>query len=157
MQSSSAAYLQVPVSIALTGTTIAGSLSIPRTASALGVCIEHPGQERETKRLVADLAVLGIAALTLRCEEALSLGDIVAVIDWVRSRRLLRSLPIGFIAPGAEGAAALKAAQHRPVAVPAVLVMRPDSSSLPAALRWLRTRLSAASKSECRLSVAYSA
>jgi hypothetical protein len=157
MQSSAPIFLQVPVSVALTGTTMPGSLSIPRTACALGVCIEHPGQERETKRLVADLARVGLAALTVRSEESLSLGDIVALIDWVRSRKLLRSLPIGLIAPGAEGAAALKAAQHRPVAVPAVLVMRSDSSAMPAAMRWLRTRLTAASKSQCHLSVAYSA
>lgn len=157
MQSSTAVYLQVPVNVALGGLTMPGSLSIPRTAAALGVCIEHPGQERDTKQLVGNLAREGLAALTIRAEEQLSLGDIVALIDWVRSRRLLRSLPIGIIAPGAEGASALKAAQHRPVAVPAVLVMRRDSSALPSALRWLRTRLVAASKSECRLSVAYSA
>jgi hypothetical protein len=157
MQSPSAVYLQVPVSVALARTAMPGSLSIPRTAAALGVCIEHPGQERETKQLIGDLARVGIAALTVRAEQELSLGDMVALIDWVRSRRLLRSLPIGFIAPGSEGAAALKAAQHRPVAVPAVLVMRPDSPSMQSALRWLRTRLAAASKGECRLSVAYSA
>jgi hypothetical protein len=147
----------VPVSVSLSGMTMPGSLSIPRTAAALGVCIEHPGQERDTKRLIGDLARVGLATLTVRAEETLSLGDMVSLIDWVRSRRLLRALPIGVIAPGAEGAAALKAAQHRPVAVPAVLVMRPDSTSMPSALRWLRRRLLAASKSECRLSVAYSA
>jgi hypothetical protein len=157
MQSSTAVYLQVPVSIALPGTAMPGTLSIPRTATALGVCIEHPGQERDMKHLVGDLARVGIAALTVRADAELSLGDMVALIDWVRSRRLLRSLPIGLIAPGGEGAAALKAAQHRPVAVPAVLVMRSDSPSLQSALRWLRTRLAAALKSECRLSVAYSA
>jgi hypothetical protein len=157
MQSSSPVYLHVPVSVSLSGMTMPGSLSIPRTAAALGVCIEHPGQERDTKRLIGDLARVGLATLTVRAEETLSLGDMVSLIDWVRSRRLLRALPIGVIAPGAEGAAALKAAQHRPVAVPAVLVMRPDSTSMPSALRWLRRRLLAASKSECRLSVAYSA
>lgn len=157
MQSSTAAYLQVPVSVALAGATMRGSLSIPRTATALGVCIEHPGQERDQRELVRRLADHGIAALTVRCPRQLSLGDMVALIDWVRSRRLLRSLPIAIIAPGAEGAAALKAAQHRPVAVPAVLVMRPDSTAIGSALRWLRSRLSAPPKPACHLSVAYSA
>ncbi len=157
MPSSSAVYLQVPVSIALPATSIPGSLSIPRTAAALGLIIEHPGEERDTKKLIGDLAHAGLAALKIRTEQPLSLGDMLALIDWVRSRRLLRSLSIGIIAPGAEGAVALKAAQHRPVAVPAVLVMRSDSTSMPSALHWLRKRLVTASKSECRFSVAYSA
>ena len=157
MPSSTGVYLQVPVSIAISATSMPGSLSIPRTAAALGLCIEHPGDERDTKKLIGDVARAGLAVLTIRTEHALSLGDMLALIDWVRSRRLLRSLPIGIISSGAEGGIALKAAQHRPVAVPAVLVMRSDSSSMPSALQWLRKRLLAASKSECRLSVAYSA
>lgn len=157
MQSSTPVSLHVPIKVTIPGITMAGRLSIPRTATALTVCIEHPGGEGEIRKLTAMLAKAGIATLTLRAEQTLTLRDIVAVIDWIRSRRLLRSLPIGIIAPGAEGAAALKAAQHRPVAVPAVLVMSSHSTGLPAALRWLRGRLSAAPNAACHLSVAYSA
>ncbi len=157
MQSSTPVCLQVPVSVALEGTTIPGSLSIPRTATALGVCIEHPGDERANRRLVRQLAQADIAALTVRARAQLSLREMVTLIDWVRSRRLLQSLPIGLIAPKSEGSAALKAAQHRSVAVPAVLVMNPDSSAPPSALKWLRARLSATPKSDRRFSAAYSA
>lgn len=157
MQSSTPVSLHVPVTVSLPGTTMAGRLSIPRNATALGVCIEHPGSEIEHRKLTAQLASIDVAALTIHATEPLSVGDMVAVIDWVRARRLLRSLPIGIIAPGSEGAAALKAAQHRPVAVPAVLVMSAGSRELPSALRWLRTRLSAPPKMECHLSAAYSA
>lgn len=158
MQSSSTrAFLHVPVSVAVPGTTLSGRLSIPRTATALGVCIEHPGREDEQIELASQLADIGVATLSIHAESRLSLGDLVSIIDWVRSRRLLRALPIGLIAPGAEGAAALRAAQHRPVAVPAVLVMSPTSGAMPGALRWLRSRLSAPPRSGCRLSAAYSA
>jgi hypothetical protein len=157
MQSSPAAYLQVPVNVELCETTLPGSLCIPQTATALGLCIEHPGEERYHRNLVRQLAAVGVAALTVRPERQLSLNEMVALVDWVRSRKLLRSLPIGLIAPAPEGPAALKAAEHRPVAVPAVLVMSPRSSALPAALRWLRGRLSARPNAERRFSVAYSA
>lgn len=157
MQSSTAAYLQVPVSVALEWSTMRASLSIPRTATALSVCIEHPGQEQDNRDLVARLAALGVASLTVRTIRQLSLSEMVTLIDWVRSRRLLRSLPIALITPGSEGAVALKAAQHRSVAVPAVLVMRSDSTAMPSALRWLRARLSAPPKGDRHLSVAYSA
>jgi hypothetical protein len=157
MQSSTAAYLQVPVSVALERSTMRASLSIPRTATALSVCIEHPGQEQEHRDLVGRLAAIDVAALTVRSFGQLSLTDMVTLIDWVRSRRLLRSLPIALITPGSEGAVALKAAQHRSVAVPAVLVMHSDSKAMPSALRWLRARLSARPKADCHLSVAYSA
>lgn len=157
MQSSSGIYLEVPARISLGRKTFAASLCIPRTATALAVCIQHPGQERESAGLAGDLAAAGIAALTVCAEQALSLSDMIALVDWVRSRRLLRSLRIGLIAHGAEGATALKAAQHRPVAVPAVLVMRSDASSMPAALHWLRAQLTSSRKTECRLSAAYSA
>lgn len=157
MQSSAPVSLHVPIRVSIPGITMAGRLSIPRTATALSVCIEHPGSEGEIRTLTAMLAKAGIASLTLRAEQTLTLRDFVAVIDWVRARRLLRSLPIGIVAPGVEGAAALKAAQHRPVAVPAVLVMSSHSAGLPAALRWLRGRLSSAPNTACHLSVAYSA
>lgn len=157
MQSSTRVFLHVPVSIAISGTTFSGRLSVPRTATALGICIEHPGHEREQRKLTSLLADIGVAALTVRAEAPLSLSQMVGLVDWVRSRRLLRALPIGIIAPGAEGAAALKAAQHRPVAVPAVLVVSPGSTAMTPALRWLRTRLSTPPKTDCRLSVAYSA
>lgn len=157
MQSSSAVYLQVPVNVDLFETSFPGSLCIPRTATALGLCIEHPGEERYHRNLAKQLAEVGVAALTVRPDRQLSLNEMVALVDWVRSRRLLRALPIGLIAPATEGAAALKAAEHRPVAVPAVVVMSPRSSALPAALRWLRARLSARPNAERRFSVAYSA
>jgi hypothetical protein len=157
MQSSSAVYLAVPARISLGGTTFAASLCVPRTASALVICIQHPGQERDCADLAGHLAAAGLAALTIRAEHALSLSDMIALVDWVRSRRLLRSLRIGVIAHGAEGAIALKAAEHRPVAVPAVLVMRSNASSMPSALQWLRARLTSRPKTECRLAAAYSA
>jgi hypothetical protein len=66
------------------------------------------------------LAAVRVATLTLQAPAPLSSGEMLYIIDWVRSRRLLQRFPIGLMAPKADRDAAIKAASRRPVAVSAV-------------------------------------
>lgn len=110
--------LHFPVSVPAHGRALTGELYLPKAARALRVCIvrEDPTWCR---RLGSLLASPTVATLTLRSDTAVSAGEMIDIVDWVRSRRLLRSLEIRILAPASDEAALRKAALVRPVAVSA--------------------------------------
>ncbi len=114
--------LHIPVTIALGERVLRGELSLPAHASEVRVRIgrEHEGvvPRRQARRCWKR----EIAALNLQTAETLSSGELLRVIDWVRSRRLLQRLPISLVLPSDDALAALKAAHHRPASVSHVFV-----------------------------------
>jgi hypothetical protein len=120
--------LHIPIAISLGQRTLHGELALPKDARQLRLCIgrecDRAAQRREARRC----AKRDIAALNLESDTAMSSGDLLKVIDWVRSRRLLQPLEISLVTPSADARAALKAAHHRPACVCGVLVMTPQTT-----------------------------
>ena len=136
--------LHIPVTLSLGQRTFAGELALPARATEVRVCIgdgtNRTGQRREARKC----AERAIAALSLENAETMSSGDLLRVIDWVRSRRLLRSLPISILTASAQTRAALKAAHHRPACVSCVLVREMKAAqAMPTPMRHLRLAYSA--------------
>jgi hypothetical protein len=111
--------LHVPVSIESNGRTLSGELYLPRNAQALRICILHGENAVTCRRLGALLTNDETATLTLHADGPICAGEMIGVVDWVRSRRLLQSLAIKIIAPPRDAYAVKKAAMFRPVAVSA--------------------------------------
>ncbi|HKU68523.1 MAG TPA: hypothetical protein VJP85_12165 [Candidatus Baltobacteraceae bacterium] len=119
--------LHIPVAISLGTRTLHGELALPAHASEVRVCIGHEDDRAAQRREARKYAEREIAALNLVSGSTMTSGDILKVIDWVRSRRLLQPLPISLLAPSAQARAALKAAHHRPASVSGVIVKRTDA------------------------------
>jgi hypothetical protein len=84
-------YLHVPVSVPVQGRAIRGELYLPKAARALRLCIVN---ENRTwcQRLGSLLTNPSTATLTLRSENAITTGELLEIVAWVRSRRLLGAL-----------------------------------------------------------------
>jgi hypothetical protein len=115
--------LRIPVTVALGERTLRGELALPAHAAELRVCIARQREKAIQRRMGGRYAKQGIAALNLQSADALTSGELLRVIDWVRSRRLLQQLPISLLLPSDEAVAALKAAHHRPACVCGVYVL----------------------------------
>jgi hypothetical protein len=121
--------LRIPVAISLGQRILHGELALPAQASHVRVCIVNDGDKVE--RLNARrYAKRKVAVLNLHSADALSSGDLLHVIDWVRSRRLLQQLTISLVLPADDAVAALKAAHHRPASVSGVFVLPSKSATL---------------------------
>lgn len=116
-------FLNIPVSIQLGRRTLQGQLALPATATQVRVCIADGAGYMAQRREVRKYAERAIAALNIECATDMSSGDLLKVIDWVRSRRLLQPLPISLVTSSTYAIAALKAAHHRPASVTRVAVM----------------------------------
>src|SRR5579872_2789967 len=114
--------LHIPVTIALGERVLRGELSLPAHASEVRVRIGREGDKAAHRRQTRHRSKREIAALDLQTAQTLSSGDLLRVIDWVRSRRLLQRLPISLVLPSDDALAALKAAHHRPASVSHVFV-----------------------------------
>lgn len=115
-------FLNIPVAIPIGRRTLQGQLALPATANQVRICITDAAgyiAQRQQARKYAERAV---AALNLECAAEMSSGDLLKVIDWVRSRRLLQPLPIALVTNSDYALAALKAAHHRPASVTRVAV-----------------------------------
>ena len=110
--------LHFPVNVPAHGRTFAGELFLPKAAKALRVCIVDEDQTW-CRRLGSLLTSSTVATLTLRSDGAVSAGQLIDIVDWVRSRRLLRSLGIRILAPASDAAALQKARLFRPAAISA--------------------------------------
>lgn len=135
--------LHIPVAISLGSRTLLGELALPAHASEVRVCIgdgsDRAAQRREARRC----AQREIAALNLECSASMTSGDLLKVIDWVRSRRLLQPLPISLLTPSAQALVALKAAHHRPACVTGVLLRNTEKSEPKTRVRHLSLAYSA--------------
>ena len=112
--------LHFPVRVSASGTQLSGELYLPKGARGLTIRVVHGESEVQRRRMAVLLAAVRVATRTIQSETPLSSGEMLYVIDWVRSRRLLQSFQIGLMAPRADRDAALKAASRRPVSVSAV-------------------------------------
>jgi hypothetical protein len=135
--------LHIPVAISLGSRALHGELALPARASEVRVCIGDGSDRAAARREARRYAEREIAALNLVSTTTMTSGDLLKVIDWVHSRRLLQALRISLLTPSAQARAALKAAHHRPACVSCVLI-RSDEAPQP------RSRLR-------HLSLAYSA
>lgn len=115
-------FLNIPVSIPLGHHTLQGQLALPATATQVRVCITDGAGYMAQRREARKYAERAVAALNLECAAEMSSGDLLKVIDWVRSRRLLQPLPISLVTSSNYALAALKAAHHRPASVTRVAV-----------------------------------
>lgn len=113
--------LHIPVVISLGSRALCGELALPAHAREVRVCVADIADPAAARREARKCAECDIASLNLECV-AMTSGDLLRVIDWVRSRRLLQQLPISILAPSSATRAALKAAHHRPASVSRVLV-----------------------------------
>lgn len=136
--------LHIPVAISLGQRILAGELALPAGATELRLCVGRESDRAEQRREARRCAKRDIAALNLESAATMTSGDLLKVIDWVRSRRLLQPLAISLVTPLADTRAALKAAHHRPACVSGVLVLKTDASRRePARLRHLTLAYSA--------------
>jgi hypothetical protein len=109
--------LRIPVTVSLGQRILHGELALPAHAAEVRICVAHESDKALQRRESRRCTKRAIAALDLQSDEALSSGDLLRVIDWVRSRRLLQRLPISLVLPSEDAVAALKAAHHRPASV----------------------------------------
>lgn len=124
MHDTTTVCLHIPVSLSVGGQTLRGDLALPARASEVRVCIGRNRDRAAQRREAQECAKHEIAALNFSTPTSMTSGDLLRVIDWVRSRRLLQPLPISLMTPSADARAALKAAHHRPASVSGVLVMK---------------------------------
>ena len=135
--------LHIPVSISLGQRAIEGELALPAGATELRVCVGRENDRAFQRKEARRCAKREIAALNLQSTMSMTSGDLIKVIDWVRSRTLLRPLPISLVLPTSDTRAGLKAAHHRPASVAGVLVLTPMPDVQPARLRHLTLAYSA--------------
>jgi hypothetical protein len=119
--------LHIPVAISLGSRTLHGELALPAHAGEVRVCINGEDDRPAHRRDARKYAERNIAALNLVAPTTLTSGELLKVIDWVRSRRLLQPLPISLLTASAQARAALKAAHHRPASVSGVIVKGSDT------------------------------
>jgi hypothetical protein len=122
--------LHIPVAISLGSRTLHGELALPARASEVRVCIADAPDRAVQRREARRYAEREIAALNLVSAATMTSGDLLKVIDWVHSRRLLQTLRISLLTSSTQARAALKAAHHRPACVSGVLV-RSDETPRP--------------------------
>jgi hypothetical protein len=135
MRDNTTLYLTIPVRIALGDRTLTGHLALPPTATEVRVSIGGAGSTVEQRRQAHLCARAAIASLNLQSPTDMTSGDLLKVIDWVRSRRLLQPLTVSLVTPPACALAALKAAHHRPASVCGVLTApAPAARALRAAV-----------------------
>ena len=114
-------YLRLPVAIESSGETLAGEIYLPSRMRGLSICVTSSRTSPVQRQHVCErLGEAGRAALLLLVPGQLLPRHVIAAVDWVRSKRLLRTLPIAIVALGNDTASARKAAHLRPVAVSAV-------------------------------------
>lgn len=90
--------LHVPVALNARGRILAGELYLPKRAQSLRVCIARGSNPLTCRRLGSLLSNAQTATLMLHTEGPVSAGEFHAVLDWVRSRRLLAGLTIKVVA-----------------------------------------------------------
>lgn len=124
-------YLHVPVSVPVQGRAISGELYLPKAARALRLCIVN---ENTTwcRRLGSLLTNSTTATLTLRSEETVTAGELLEIVAWVRSRRLLGSLGVRLLNPPVLRAQAAHDGRARRTES-RMLRVRPQRKVLPAA------------------------
>lgn len=136
--------LHIPVAISLGQRVLEGELALPAGARELRVCIGRETDRALQRHEARACAKREIAALNLQSAMTMSSGDLLRVIDWVRSRRLLQPLPISLVLPSSDTRAGLKAAHHRPASVSGVMVLNPaPQTAQPARVRHLTLAYSA--------------
>lgn len=135
--------LHIPVAISLGQRVLHGELALPASATQLRVCIGRESDRALQRREARRCAKREIAALNLESALTMTSGDLIKVIDWVRSRRLLRPMQISLVLPSTDTRAALKAAHHRPASVAGVLVLNSQQEVQPSRLRHLTLAYSA--------------
>ena len=114
--------LHIPVAISLGERILHGELALPARAREVRVCIGDVSNRAAKRRTARKCAEREIAALNIESTAIMTSGELLKIIDWVRSRRLLQPLPISLLTPSAQARAAIKAAHHRPASVSGVLV-----------------------------------
>lgn len=135
--------LHIPVAISLGQRVLHGELALPAGATELRLSIGRESDRAVQRRDARRLAKRDIAALNLESGKTMTSGDLLKVIDWVRSRRLLQPLPISLVTPSADARAALKAAHHRPASISSVLVLNAPAPQAPTRVRHLTLAYSA--------------
>jgi hypothetical protein len=91
--------LHVPVPVTAHGRKLQGELYLPRDAKTLRLCILQRESAILCSRLGSLLANPHTATLTLCADGAISVDELMVVVEWVRSRRLLQSLAVKIVAP----------------------------------------------------------
>jgi hypothetical protein len=135
--------LHIPVAISLGTRTLHGELALPARAGEVRICIGGESDRVADRREARRYAEREIAALNLVSPTAMSSGDLLKIIDWVHSRRLLQSLPISLLTPSKQARAAMKAAHHRPACVSSVLVRADEQPQTRTRVRHLSLAYSA--------------
>lgn len=110
-------YLRLPISIDSCGETLSAEVYLPSRMRGLSICVSRNDHPASRQRMCEMLSDIGIATLLLQASGDLSSKHIIAAVDWVRAKRLLRKLPINIVTTATDDPAAQKAAQRRPVAV----------------------------------------
>jgi len=113
----------VSLMIRVRGRRLGAELSLPKSAEALGVSIVHDERKARHRRMSALLAKIHLGTLTLYCPTPLSPGEVVGIVEWVRSRKLFQRLPVGIIAAG-DPRTVLKAPWRKPIGAPESLKNR---------------------------------
>lgn len=113
--------LHIPVAINARGRVLSGELYLPKRAQTLRVCIARGTNALTCRRLGSLLSNAQTATLMLHTDGPVSAGEFNAVLDWVRSRRLLAGLAIKVVASHDDVPAVERATRRAPLelAVPA--------------------------------------
>ena len=114
-------YLRLPIAIECSSETISGEIYLPSRMRGMSICMDRSGNPGARQRMCEMLGEIGMGTLLLQAPEECGARHVIAAIDWVRTRHLLRCLPINLIATETDAFAARKAAQRRPASVTAVL------------------------------------
>lgn len=114
-------YLRLPIDIPCGDEPLAAEIYLPSRMRGLSVCVTHSDEPAKRQRMCETLSDIGMATVLLQARDSLSSKHIIAAIDWVRTKRLLRKLPINIVATTIDERAAKRAAELRPVAVRSVL------------------------------------
>lgn len=89
--------LHVPVALCAGERILTGELYLPKKPQHLRLCITTKGNALTCRRLGSLLSNAQTATLTLHADGPLSSPDLQAVVQWIRSRRLLAGLTIKIV------------------------------------------------------------
>lgn len=89
--------LHFPVCVPANGRTFSGELYLPKAARSLRICVVTE-DDTWCRRFGALLVNATTATLTLHSEAAPTAGELLEIGRWARSRRLLSSLAVRFLA-----------------------------------------------------------
>lgn len=111
--------LHLPVAISARGRVLTGELYLPKKAQSVRVCIARGGNPLTCRRLGSLLSNAQTATLMLHADEPVSAGEFSAVLEWVRTRRLLAGLAIKIVASHGDVEAVERITRHTAEPIPA--------------------------------------